>query len=61
MENYYAIVNITTTVEEFDKTGKNIGIDLGFKSLAIFNNSLKIDNFRLKKRRSNDQQISKKN
>ena len=38
---YYAIVNITTTVEEFDKTGENIGIDLGFKSLAIFNNSLK--------------------
>ena len=41
MENYYAIVNITTTVEEFNKTGENLGIDLGFKSLAIFNNSLK--------------------
>ena len=53
---YYAIVNITTTVEEFDKTGENIGIDLGFKSLAIFNNSLKIDNLDLKKE---DQMISK--
>ena len=53
---YYAIVNITTTVEEFDKTGENIGIDLGFKSLAIFNNSLKIDNLDLKKE---DQIISK--
>ena len=53
---YYAIVNITTTVEEFNKTGENIGIDLGFKSLAIFNNSLKIDNLDLKKE---DQMISK--
>ena len=56
MENYYTIVNITTTVEEFNKIGKNIGIDLGFKSLAIFNNSLKIDNLDLKKE---DQMISK--
>lgn len=28
---YYAIVNITTTVEELEKTGKSIGIDLGLK------------------------------
>ena len=26
---YYAVVNITTTTEKLEKTGKNTGIDLG--------------------------------
>ena len=46
---YYAIVNITTTVEELEKTGKNIGIDLGFKNLATLSNGQKITNIDLKK------------
>ena len=33
---YYAIVNITTTVEELEKTNMNVGIDLGLKILQHF-------------------------
>ena len=46
---YYAIVNITTTVEELKKTGKNIGIDLGLKNLATLSNGQEITNLDLTK------------
>ena len=35
---YYAIVNIKTEIEEYKKTGENIGIDLGIKTLATLSN-----------------------
>ena len=44
---YYAIVNITTTVEELSKTGRDIGIDLGLKSLATLSNGQEIANLDL--------------
>lgn len=44
---YYAIVNITTTVEELNKTGRDIGIDLGLKSLATLSNGQEIANLDL--------------
>ena len=40
---YYAVVNITTTVEELEKTGEKIGIDLGFKKLATLSNGDEIE------------------
>ena len=46
---YYAIVNITTTIEELEKTGENIGIDLGLKNLATLSNGQEIVNLDLKK------------
>ena len=46
---YYAIINITTTVEELEKTGNNIGIDLGLKNLATLSNGQEITNLDLKK------------
>ena len=46
---YYAIVNIKTTVEEFEKEGENIGIDLGLKNLATLSNGQEIANLDLKK------------
>ena len=46
---YYAIVNIKTTVKELEKTGKNIGIDLGLKNLATLSNGQEITNLDLKK------------
>ena len=46
---YYAIVNITTTVYELEKTGKNIGVDLGLKNLATLSNGQEIANLDLKK------------
>ena len=44
---YYAIVNITTTVEELEKTNMNVGIDLGLKNLATFSNGQVIANLDL--------------
>lgn len=44
---YYAIVNITTTVEELEKTGKHIGIDLGLKNLATLSTGQEIVNLDL--------------
>lgn len=44
---YYAIVNITTTVEELEKTNMNVGIDLGLKNLATFSNGQLIVNIDL--------------
>ena len=46
---YYAIVNIKTTVEQFEKTGENIGIDLGLKNLATLSNGEEITNLNLEK------------
>ncbi|MDO5832463.1 RNA-guided endonuclease InsQ/TnpB family protein [Methanobrevibacter sp.] len=46
---YYAIVNITTTLEELEKTGEDIGIDLGLKNLATLSNGQEIVNLDLKK------------
>lgn len=46
---YYAVVNITTTVKELEKTGENIGIDLGFKKLATLSNGKEIENLDIKK------------
>ena len=46
---YYAIVNITTTIDELEKTGENIGIDLGLKNLATLSNGQEIVNLDLKK------------
>ena len=40
---YYAVINITTNIEEFEKTGENIGIDLGFKKLATLSNGKEIE------------------
>ncbi len=57
---YYAIVNITTTVEELEKTGKNIGIDLGFKNLATLSNGQKITNIDLKKEETMIKKYQKK-
>ena len=44
---YYAIVNITTTVKELEKTGKHIGIDLGLKNLATLSTGQEIVNLDL--------------
>ena len=57
---YYAIVNITTTVEELKKTGKNIGIDLGLKNLATLSNGQEIANLDLKKEETMIKKYQKK-
>ena len=44
---YYSIVNITTTVEELEKTNMHIGIDLGLKNLATLSNGQRIANIDL--------------
>ena len=44
---YYAIINITTTVEYLEKSGKEIGIDLGLKNLATLSNGQEIANLDL--------------
>ena len=46
---YYAIINITTTVEYLEKSGKEIGIDLGLKNLATLSNGQEIANLDLNK------------
>ena len=57
---YYAIVNITTTVEELEKTGKSIGIDLGLKNLATLSNGQEITNLDLKRENKMIQKYQKK-
>ena len=57
---YYAIVNITTTVEELEKTGKSIGIDLGLKNLATLSNGQEITNLDLKREDEMIQKYQKK-
>jgi putative transposase len=44
---YYAIINITTTVEYLEKSGEEIGIDLGLKNLATLSNGQEIANLDL--------------
>ena len=57
---YYAIVNIKTTVEEFEKEGENIGIDLGLKNLKTLSNGQEITNLDLKKEEEQIQKYQKK-
>ena len=57
---YYAVVNITTSVEELEKTGSSIGIDLGLKKLATLSNGEIIDNLDLKKEDSMIKKYQKK-
>ena len=57
---YYAIVNITTTVEELEKTNENIGIDLGLKNLATLSNGQEITNLDLKKEETMIKKYQKK-
>ena len=57
---YYAIVNITTTVEELEKTGKSNGIDLGLKNLATLSNGQEITNLDLKREDKMIQKYQKK-
>ena len=47
MEKYYAIVNVVTEVEELKKTGENIGIELGLKTLVTLSNTQEIANLDL--------------
>ena len=42
--HYYAVFNIETQINEFNKTEDSIGIDLGIRNLAILSNGLKIAN-----------------
>ena len=57
---YYAIVNIKSTVKKIEKTGKNIGIDMGLKNLATLSNGQKITNFDLKKEETMIKKYQKK-
>ena len=57
---YYAVVNITASVEELEKTGASIGIDLGLKKLATLSNGEIIDNLDLKKEDSMIKKYQKK-
>ena len=58
---YYAIVNVVTEVEELKKTGENIGIDLGLKTLVTLSNTQEIANLDFITRRNNDKKIPEKN
>ena len=57
---YYAIVNIKTTITPLEKTGNNIGIDLGLKNLATLSNGLEINNLDLTKEDAMIQKYQKK-
>ena len=57
---YYAIVNIKTTINPLEKTGNNIGIDLGLKNLATLSNGLEINNLDLTKEDAMIQKYQKK-
>lgn len=57
---YYAIVNVVTEVEELKKTGENIGIDLGLKTLVTLSNTQEIANLDFITRRNNDKKIPEK-
>ena len=49
-----------STVKKIEKTGKNIGIDLGLKNLATLSNGQKITNFDLKKEETMIKKIPEK-
>ena len=57
---YYAIINITTTIEPLKKTGHDIGIDLGLKKLATLSNGQEIVNLNLTKEDAMIQKYQKK-
>ena len=46
---YYASISAEVYTPCFERTNQNIGIDLGIKDFAIFNNGIKIDNPRILK------------
>ena len=61
MEKYYAIVNVVTEVEELKKTGENIGIDLGLKTLVTLSNTQEIANLDLSQEETMIKKIPEKN
>ena len=58
---YYAIVNVVTEVEELKKTGENIGIDLGLKTLVTLSNTQEIANLNLSHEETMIKKIPEKN
>lgn len=46
---YYASISVEVYIPCFEKTNQNVGIDLGLKDFAIFNNGMKIKNPRILK------------
>ena len=57
---YYAVVNIETTVDELSKKNKNVGIDLGLKSLATLSTGEKIANLDLSREEAQIKKYQKK-
>lgn len=53
---YYAVFNVEIQIEEFSKTFKPVGIDLGMQTLATLSNGLKITNLDL----THEEQMIKK-
>ena len=45
---YYAVFNIKTEIQDFNKTNEAVGIDLGMRTLATLDNELKIANLDVK-------------
>ena len=45
---YYAVFNIKTEIQDFNKTNETVGIDLGMRTLATLDNELKIANLDVK-------------
>ena len=46
---YYASISSEVYIPCFEKTNKNVGIDLGLKDFAIFSNGIKVNNPRILK------------
>ena len=47
--HYYASIHTDVYIPCFERTNQNIGIDLGIKDFAVFNNGIKINNPRILK------------
>ena len=45
--HYYASIHTEVYIPCFERTNQNIGIDLGIKDFAVFNNGIKINNPRI--------------
>ena len=45
--HYYASIHTDVYIPCFERTNQNIGIDLGIKDFAVFNNGIKINNPRI--------------
>ena len=45
--HYYASIHTEVYIPCFERTNQNVGIDLGIKDFAVFNNGIKIDNPRI--------------